>query len=215
MKKIVFILIILLCGCNSMEVNRIIDVNKKVVAITFDDGPSVYTNKLLDVLDFYDVNATFFVVGNKVKRYEDVLKRMVKRNDEIGNHSYSHKWLTRLKLGEMEKQINMTQDVIFDVTGYRPKLLRPTYGAVNRVLRKNTDLSIVLWNVDSMDWKTKNSTKIAYNVLNKVQNGDIILFHDTYERTLNALKIIIPKLLIDGYQFVTVSELKAYNGLNK
>ena len=128
--------------------------------------------------------------------------------NEIGNHSYNHKWLTSLSLDELNLQISKTNALIKEISGYECNLFRPTYGSVNKKIRENVDMNIVLWSVDSNDWKIKNSKTIASKVLSKVDDGDIILFHDTYERTYKALQIIVPTLISEGYQIVTVSELE-------
>lgn len=192
---------------NYESVNKIIDIDKPVVALTFDDGPSEYTKEIIDLLNFYDCNATFFVLGNKVNFYKETIKYAINSGNEIGNHSYNHKWLSRLESDEIKEQINKTQDILKQELNYTPILLRPTYGSVNKKIRNSTDLEIVLWSVDTLDWKIKSSKKIADKALSKIKDGSIILMHDTHKRTYEALKIMIPKLLNQGYQFVTVSEL--------
>lgn len=195
--------------------NKVLDPTKPSVAITFDDGPSKYTDKILELLNKYNANATFFVLGNKVKIYSDTINKSIKLGNEIGNHSYNHKWLTSLNVSEFNDQIDKTNQLIKEVSGYDCKLLRPTYGSINKKIKNNTDMEIVLWSVDSNDWKIKNSSKIATNVLKDISDGDIVLFHDTYDRTYKALEIVIPKLIEEGYQLVTVSELKQIELLRK
>jgi len=194
---------------------KVIDPSKPVVAITFDDGPSKYTDKILDLLEQNHANATFFVLGNKVKIYSDTINKSIRLGNEIGNHSYNHKWLTSLSKDEFNNQIDKTNNLIKEISGYDCRLLRPTYGSINKKIRNNTNMDIVLWTVDSNDWKIKNAEKIAANVLRDIGDGDIVLFHDTHERTFKALEIIIPKLIEEGYQLVTVSELKQVNLLRK
>ncbi len=200
---------------NIANEKNIIDINKPVVALTFDDGPSKYTDEILELLKKYNINATFFVLGNKVKHYSETIKKTLELGNEIGNHSYNHKQLTKLSIIELQEQINKTQDIIKEITGYTPKLLRPTYGEINNTIRENTNLKIVLWNVDSLDWKKKNSNDIASSVIKNTKNGSIILMHDTKKRTIEALEIIIPKLLEKEYQFVTISELEEVNLLKQ
>ena len=192
------------------QTDKVIDPTKPVVALTFDDGPSKYTNEIVEVLDKYNACATFFILGNKVPIYEKTLINLIKKGNEIGNHSYNHKWLTKLNNENLQEQITKTQNIIKDRLNYEPKYLRPTYGSINKRIRNNTNLEIVLWNVDTLDWKIKNSSKIVKRTISKVKNGDIILMHDTHERTLEAVKKIIPELQKQGYQFVTISELKEY-----
>ena len=184
-----------------------IDYNKKVVALTFDDGPSKYTKKILDILKEEEACATFFIVGNKALFYKEELQRMIKEGSEIGNHSYSHKWLNRLSENEFKEEINKTQKVIEDITGFTPKIFRPTYGGYSDKLKTYTDLNFILWNVDSEDWKVKNTNKILNNIFKSVKDESIILMHDNHEYSVKALKEIIDNLKNDGYQFVTVSEL--------
>lgn len=200
---------------NSYNKEKVIDPDKPVVALTFDDGPSKYTDDILDILDENDANATFFVLGNKVKYYSNTLRKMLKNGNEIGNHTFNHKSLNRLKIDDMLYQINSTQDIIYEYTGYTPLYLRPSYGNINHLLKEKTPLEIILWNVDPEDWKYKNSKVIANRALNKVNDGSIVLLHDTKKRTVEALKIIIKELKKEGYQFVTISELKEIKEIRK
>ena len=179
----------------------------KVVALTFDDGPSKYTKDILDILKKYDACGTFFLIGNKVSFYGEVLREMLSEGNEIGNHSYDHKYLTRLSEKEVKDEINKTQDEIKRVTGYTPTLFRPTYGGYNNTLKSYIDLTFVLWDVDSRDWSVKSTEGIMYNVFKDVKSGSIILFHDNHEYSVNALPSVIKELKKQGYKFVTVSEL--------
>ena len=179
----------------------------KVVALTFDDGPSKYTKDILDILRKYDACGTFFLIGNKVSFYGEVLREMLSEVDEIGNHSYDHKYLTRLSEEEVKDEINKTQDEIKRVTGYTPTLFRPTYGGYNNTLKSYIDLTFVLWDVDSRDWSVKSTEGIMYNVFKDVKSGSIILFHDNHEYSVRALPSVIKELKKQGYKFVTVSEL--------
>ena len=184
-----------------------VSLDDKVVAITFDDGPSKYTEKILDILKKYDASGTFFLIGNKVEFYGDTLRRMLEEGSEIGNHSYDHKLLTRLSKEEFQAEINKTQEAIKKVTGFTPTLFRPTYGGYNNTLKSYTDLKFVLWDVDSRDWQVKTKDKILKNVLPNVKSGSIILLHDNHEYSLNSLDDILKNLKNQGYKFVTVTEL--------
>lgn len=197
-----------------LENNFVIDPNKKVVALTFDDGPSIYTNDILNILNKYDVTATFFVLGNKVTLYKDTLKKVLSHGNEIGNHSYNHKWMIKLNDEELKNQIYDTQNIIKDTLGYTPKCLRPTYGSINNKIKNYKEFNIVLWNVDTLDWKIKNHKEVAKRAL-KAKDGDIILMHDIHSVTVKALDIIIPKLLENDFQFVTISELKEIQRLRE
>lgn len=189
---------------------KIIDPKKPVVAFTFDDGPSKYTKDIMNLFESYDGNATFFIVGEKVENYKNLLKKQVAIGNELGNHTYSHKWLNRLSEEEIRFQIEETQNKIFQTTGVFPKHFRPGYGAINKKIRSCTDLSITFWNIDSNDWKIKKEEDLVKRVLKYSENmdGKIILMHDIHKRTFNALKKILPILKEKGYQFVTVSELE-------
>ena len=184
-----------------------VSIDDKVVALTFDDGPSKYTDQILDILKKYNACGTFFLIGNKVEFYSDTLRRMLEEGSEIGNHSYDHKLLTRLSKEAFQEEINKTQMAIKKVTGFTPTLFRPTYGGYNNTLKSYTDLKFVLWDVDSRDWQVKTKDKILKNVLPNVKSGSIILMHDNHEYSLNALEDIISNLKKQGYKFVTVSEL--------
>ena len=186
----------------------IIDPTKPVVALTFDDGPSCYTEEILETLRRNEVCATFFVLGNKVEDYQEVLKKSVSYHNELGNHSYNHKWLSRLPINSLKEQIEKTQQVLQETLSYQPKYLRPTYGSVNDRIRKNTELKIVLWTVDTKDWKITNVDRIIEKATTNIKDGDIILMHDIFERSSQALEEIIPILKEQGFQFVTISELE-------
>ena len=186
----------------------IIDPTKPVVALTFDDGPSRYTEEILETLRRNEVCATFFVLGNKVEDYQEVLKKSVSYHNELGNHSYNHKWLSRLPINSLKEQIEKTQQVLQETLSYQPKYLRPTYGSVNDRIRKNTELKIVLWTVDTKDWKITNVDRIIEKATTNIKDGDIILMHDIFERSSQALEKIIPILKEQGFQFVTISELE-------
>ena len=157
-----------------------IDISKPVVALTFDDGPSIYTEEILDTLKKYNSNATFFVLGNKIEAHSNTIIKMYQNGNEIGNHSYNHRWLTKLSPESQREQINKTQEIIKKYTGTSPIYLRPTYGSVNKKLRNNTNLDIILWNVDTKDWKYKNVDTIVNNSLKDTKDGSIVLMHDTY-----------------------------------
>ena len=184
-----------------------VNVDDKVIALTFDDGPSQYTNKILDILKKYDACGTFFVIGNHVQFYSDELRRMLKEGSEIGNHSFDHKLLTRLSEDEFKEEINKTNESIKKVTGFTPTLFRPTYGGYNNRLKGYTDLKFVLWDIDSRDWKVKSKERILNNILPYVKPGKIVLMHDNHVYSVNALEDLIKNLKNSGYKFVTVSEL--------
>ena len=193
--------------------SRKIDTDKKLVALTFDDGPNYNTNKILDALNKYHVPATFFVLGSKIKGNEYILKKMKDSGMEIGNHTYNHLLLTKYKEDKIKKEITDTNNLIFEITGKEPKLFRPSYGSFNKKIKNISEMPIIIWDIDTLDWKYHNSKKITSRVVNKVKDGDIVLMHDIYSATSNALDNIIPMLANKGYSFVTVSDLFYYKGI--
>ena len=192
----------------------IVDNTNKLIALTFDDGPNHNTSRVLDILEKYNAKATFFILGTNIKGNERIIKRMHNLGMEIGNHMYSHKLLTKLGNNEIKEEIKQVDNLIFDIINEYPTLIRPSYGTVNKKIKSIIDRPIITWNVDTLDWIYHNSKMIANNVLKKVKDGDIILMHDIYRATSNSLETIVPKLLSDGYQLVTVSELLYYKGID-
>lgn len=185
----------------------------KMVAFTFDDGPSYNTIKIVNTLVKYDSKATFFLVGNQIEKYAKTMDVLVKNGMDIGNHTYSHKELTKLRDKEILKEIDLTNEVIYNKTGIKPMFLRPSYGAMNKRIKKLSTMPIIIWNIDTLDWKYHNSNKIKDKILKYVSDGDIILMHDTYVATLNAVEMVIPELKKQGYKIVSVSELFKYKGV--
>lgn len=195
-----------------------IDPDKPMVALTFDDGPKPgVTDKILDVLEQYHVRATFFVCGWRFKNKDNwaIAQLAVSLGCEIGNHTWAHEDVQKINYLALRRTIQDTNDKIYDLTGYRPHSMRPPGGHNSwdamRVARDN-DMAIVFWsqsgNVNEVD-----PQKIAQNVQKQIvdgkalQDGDIILLHDTKPLMVDAVKIIVPQLLDEGYQLVTVWEL--------
>lgn len=195
-------------------INRKIDKSKKMIALTFDDGPNYNTSKVIDVLNKYDIRATFFVLGSRAINNKDILKKMADSGMEIGNHTYNHLLLTKYDENKIRSEIEDTSEVIYSATKKRPKLLRPSYGSVNNKIKKVANMPIIIWDIDTLDWKYHNSKRITSRVVNKVRDGDIILMHDIYSASLNALSNIIPILQDNGYEFVTIDELFYYKGIS-
>ncbi len=216
MKKIIMIystmlLLIFTINFQVFALDKEIDPDQPMVAITFDDGPSKdYTPIILDVLKENDARATFFVLGNEVKKNKETLVRMVDEGNEIGNHSYNHKDLTSISDYELYQQIVGTDEFIENITGIKPTVMRPPYGFVNDRISSRIYKPIILWSLDTLDWQNRNTEEICSNILDNVKDGDIILMHDIYGTTADAVKIVVPELVKRGYQLVTVSELNQY-----
>lgn len=181
---------------------------KKKVALTFDDGPDpVHTLEILSLLDQYQARATFFVLGNRVDFYPSIIQEMADKGHEIGNHTWNHKDLTKLSSDQIKNEINKTSNAIKAVIGEGPQLYRPPYGAINDQVRGATNLKPVLWTVDPQDWLHRDATKVFNHVKANVTDGSIVLMHDIYGSTVEAVGKILSYLAAEGYQFVTVSEL--------
>jgi len=190
---------------------------QKVIALTFDDGPHPqYTPEILDLLNKYDVKATFFVLGKFAEQYPDIIKRQAIEGHEIGNHTYSHIDVKKVSMEKFEEEFQKTQQIIFSLTGIEPKVFRPPYGFYNEKIisiPNNQGCNVVLWSSrqDSKDWSNPGIDKIVNTILSQIENGDIILLHDNVyhdqSQTIEALKIVLPELKNRGYKFVTMSEL--------
>ena len=186
----------------------------KCVALTFDDGPSTDTPPLLDLLKSKDVRATFFVVGLQIQKYPQDLPRMINEGHEIGNHTFHHKKLKTLLAAEVASEISSTQDLIYSVTGYRPHIMRPPMGEFTPGDPAMAQYPVILWNADPWDWKHRDSVRIDQEVMPQIKPGSIILLHDIYPTSINAVPAIIDTLKQQGYTFVTVSELFGWRDAN-
>ncbi|WP_277212673.1 polysaccharide deacetylase family protein [Isoptericola croceus] len=187
----------------------------KCVALTFDDGPVPDTERLLRILDRKNAPATFFMVGDNVAARPGIARAVVERGHLVANHTWNHPQLTTLDDGEVRDELRRTQDAITDATGFTPFLLRPPYGAVDgnvRTLATRTGLDIVLWNLDSDDWGTRDPKKIRRHVRAEVQRGSNVLLHDLHPTTVDAVPKIINDLRKEDYVLVTVDLLVAAGG---
>lgn len=184
------------------------DMKKKKVALTFDDGPDPdYTEMLLDGLKERDVKATFFLLGKQAKLYPKVVKRMYKEGHVIGNHSYDHVNLATLSATDAKKQIEKTNDLIYEITGAYPQYLRPPFGNEPQDQKVAKDMITVLWDVDPLDWCCSSSSNITAKVEKNVKDGDIILLHDASQSSVEAALQIVDELTEKGYEFITVDKL--------
>lgn len=190
------------------------DPSKPMIAFTFDDGPYYSVDsRILDTLQAYGGRATFFIVGSRVNDYKDTLKRIRDSGSEIGNHTFNHKNLEKISPEEVTSQIEMTNDAVEAVTGFRPKLVRVPYGAFKGQVPGLVSYPMIQWNIDTQDWSSKDKDAIAASVLSQARDGSIILMHDLYSATAEAFETVIPLLAAQGYQFVTVSEMYAAKGV--
>ena len=181
--------------------------NKKLIALTFDDGPSNNTKYFIKELQKRDALVTFFVVGNRVKKYEDVLKETYLMGNQIGSHTYSHKNLLYLNEEEITKEIEKTNEAIYNVIGTKPTIIRVPYGNINKKIRSISNMNHILWNVDTLDWKYKNSNRVYKEIIKHAEDGNIILLHDIFKTSVNGVLKAIYELKKQGYEFVTIDEM--------
>ncbi len=184
------------------------ELNRKKIAITFEDGPHpIYTPLILDTLKSRNKVATFFVMGNRANEYQNLTKRIYDEGHLLGNHSWSHSQLTRLSNEDILYQINQTNETISQLTGFKPFIYRPPYGIYNENVISTANMPAILWSIDPLDLKFEDSSYITNYVLDHAFDGAIILLRDTNPNTTQALSAIIDGLIMDGFEIVTVDEL--------
>ncbi len=188
--------------------------DEKLVAITFDDGPGLYTSDLIDRLNERDVKATFFIVGSNAEYYPDVIKKAAESGHQIGNHSYDHSLLTKLSADEIQNEIDSTNKLLKQADGNDTHYLRPPYGEYNSDVASAANSPMVYWSVDTEDWKTLDSQAVYDSIMNNVYDGAIILCHDIYDTSCDGAIMAIDALKADGWTFVTVEELLTRRGIN-
>jgi peptidoglycan/xylan/chitin deacetylase (PgdA/CDA1 family) len=193
-----------------------IDPEKPMVALTYDDGPSAtVTSKILDKLEEYGARATFFMVGQQAEKRPAVVAKMVELGCEVANHTYDHTSMNKLDAAQLQESLLHTNQVVRDITGVTPALMRPVGGNENEdglAAIGALGMPAIRWSVDTLDWKTRDAASTIQKVRENVKDGDIILMHDLYDATGEASMTIIEELVRQGYQLVTVSELASYRG---
>ena len=191
--------------------------NPKHIALTFDDGPVLgVTDQVLKILKSENISATFFVVGNKVAKQPELLRKVFKAGHEIGNHTYNHSKLTWINNTKIPIELNKTSALIRSITGQKVNLFRPPHGTLTKPKRKLIEqlgYDIVLWSINADDfWHTnggmRSANSLVKRVVSRVRGGDIVLMHDNSQQMIEALPRIIKVLKKKGYSFVTVSQLK-------
>ena len=184
-----------------------VDKNKKIIALTFDDGPGTYTSNLVDILKDNKASVTFFMLGKNINIYKDTVLKVHESGMEIGYHSYNHKNFKRQKLEIIKEEFEKSNETLKSITGDTFHLIRPPYGEINDKIKEALDASFILWNIDTMDWRHKNCDYLVNYVLEKAEDGNIILFHDIHKTSVDAIEKLLPELYVNGYQVVTVSKL--------
>lgn len=177
------------------------------IALSFDDGPNpLVTPRVLDILAAEHIHATFFLIGSRIPGNEPLVRRMYREGNEIGNHSWNHADFTKLSPAEMDAQLRQTQTTIVNAGIPAPRLFRPPYGAVNDTVISHTHMTIARWDIDPEDWLVQDAAKVDQNLLAHAKPGGIIIMHDIYPSTADALEPAI-QALKPHYQFVTISQL--------
>jgi peptidoglycan/xylan/chitin deacetylase (PgdA/CDA1 family) len=193
---------------------RYVDTTKPMVALTWDDGPdSKVGNRLMDYLEAVDGRGTFFMVGNRVSENQDEVKRMVQDGHEVANHSWDHDLkLSKKGSDYIANEFNKTNDIIEQVSGVKPTLIRLPGGIISDEVRSTVTQPMIYWSLDTEDWKTRNAQSTINAIESNIKDGDIVLMHEIYEATGDACQTVIPWLQSQGYQMVTVSELIKFRG---
>ncbi len=188
---------------------------KKSIAITFDDSPNKNkTSKILDYLSDNHFRATFFVVGERVNYNKDLFLELKNSGNEVGSHTYKHDNMSKMSDTEIISDFELMNDLYEQVFNKKLELIRPPYGAIKKSQLNLIDASFILWSLDTNDWRYRNSDYLINYVLDNVQDGDIILFHDSYDSTVKAIQELLPILYSKGYQVMSVSELLNLKGIN-
>lgn len=194
-------------------VGRVVDPSRPMVALTYDDGPQPSVgNRIMDCLAQYDGKATFFLVGERVPGFAAEVQRMAAEGHEIANHTQNHVYLQKADAGTIQAQVAQCNAVIQAAGGVSPTLMRLPGGNHNAAVRANVNMPMIQWNIDTLDWKTRNADATVNTILSQVKDGDIILMHELYSQTADATERVVPELVNRGFQLVTVSEMAAAKG---
>lgn len=187
----------------------------KLIALTFDDGPSQYTKTLLDGLAARGAKATFFIVGQNAEYYPETVRRIFNEGHQVAQHSYTHASLTGLGTGGILTELNRTDEVLTKCLGMQSSfILRPPYGSCNDSVLAAIGRPAIIWSLDTEDWKYRNSATVCSNIVNNAKDGDIILCHDIHQTTIPGALAAIDKLQAQGYEFVTINELYRRRGVS-
>lgn len=211
-------LLLLLSGCGMGETAVVsgpaeIPAEPRYVALTFDDGPWIYTARLLDGLRERGANATFFLIGEQIEGREDLLKRMQAEGHQVGNHTWDHVCLQGRARSTVEDEVGRTDRMLRQILDEGNYWVRPPYGLLNENQYAWISEPMVHWSLDTEDWKLRNADKVYQRVISQVKPGDIILMHDFYSSSVDAALRIVDTLEEQGYVFVTVEELLTIQGI--
>jgi peptidoglycan/xylan/chitin deacetylase (PgdA/CDA1 family) len=207
-------------GTNIIRIQPIrtyLDRSKPMIALTFDDGPSQYTEHIVELLDRYGCRATFCVLGNRVRPQTDRVRAVAAQGSEVIGHSWDHKKLTALPKKKIRWELKRTNYAIRSVTGVRPTMYRPPYGAYDKKVckvSKKLNLALLTWSLDTKDWRSLDPKRVYIRIKKYAERDQILLMHDIHESTAEAMDKVIPWLVGRGYELVTVSELMYYKGID-
>ncbi|MDO4961635.1 MAG: polysaccharide deacetylase family protein [Eubacteriales bacterium] len=206
---------------NSSEANivisrgRKIDITRPMIALTYDDGPQTTVgNRIMDIFEQYGQRTTFFMVGDRIPSRAAEVKRMAADGHEVANHTYSHTYLNKVGADTIRSQVVKCNDVIEQTTGIRPRIMRLPGGNKNSTVLANVNMPIILWSIDTRDWDHRNAAKSEAAIMGKVKDGDIVLMHELYSATADATASVVPQLVNQGFQLVTVSEMAEIKGIS-
>ena len=189
------------------EVIETAEMEKMKIALTFDDGPSIYTEELLDGLKERNVKATFFVVGQSAQKMPEIVKREDREGHLVGNHTYHHVEITKLSDEQAREEIEKTNQLLEGLIHKDIVYIRPPFGLWQKRLEQDMNVLPVMWSIDPLDWTTKNVDEIVNKVVTRAEENDIILLHDCYKSSVQAAFGIIDILHERGFEFVTVDTL--------
>lgn len=188
--------------------------NKKLVAITFDDGPGyAKTEKLITELDKRDARVSFFMLGELAYKQKDLVKKVYNYGHTIGSHTYDHKNLKKLDDEELAFEINYTNEILSGIIGEDIKFIRPPYGAYNEEILAKTNMAFILWNVDTLDWKYRNAERVRDYIVEHASDGDIILLHDIHATSIDGVIMAIDILKNKGFEFVSLDEMLVFRNI--
>lgn len=189
-----------------------IDPASPIIAFSFDDGPSVYTERIVKALQDNDAEATFFMVGYNIDNYPERVKMVYDAGFEIGNHTLDHKELVKLSEESVRKQVFDNEDKLNAIVPVGHVIVRPPYGSYDDMIKRVVNRPMACWSVDSLDWKTRNAESIVKQIKSDAKDGYIILMHDIYETSAEAVELILPWLKSQGYQVTSISRMYEARG---
>lgn len=191
------------------------DENKITIVFSFDDGPNgKKTQNILNTLEDYKMSATFFMLGNKLLNDEETVKKVTNSHSEVGYHSFNHTSFIKQKISEVKNEYQTSNEIFYSLTSHYFKYTRPPYGSYNQKVLESIDTPFVRWDIDTNDWRYRDAEYITKYVLENYSNGDIILFHDSYDTTVKAINKLVPILYNLDVQVLSITEYTKLKNIN-